>query len=279
MNKVILLDIDGTLLNDEKVLTPKTKEALLKAQKEGATLVLASGRPDQGLVPLAKELEMDKNNGIFISFNGAKVSNCQTGEVYFNQCMDIEDAKEVLEHIKQFEVRPMIAKGEYMYTDDVFGGCLNNSGHPKNIIQYESRGNNYLLCEEKDMAEFVDFPVEKILTLGEPEYLQEHYKEMQAPFKDKLSCMFTAPFYYEYTAKDVDKAKAAQKAFESLGYKPEDLIAFGDAQNDISMLKYVGLGIAMGNAVEETKAAADYVTLDNNHDGIAAALDTFLFNK
>ncbi len=276
MIKAILLDIDGTLTNDKKTITPKTIEALKKAQEKGVTLALASGRPDQGLMQYAKMLDMQKHHGIFICYNGAKVMDCQSGEVFFEQAMTIEESKEVLEHIKKFKVSPIIAHGEYMYTNDVYNGFLENNGNPINIIAYESRGNGYILCEKRDMAAFVDFPVEKILTAGEPPYLQEHYEEMQAPFKDKLSCMFTAPFYFEYTAKGIDKAKAIDTVFSKLGYCREELMAFGDAQNDLTMLQYAGIGIAMGNAVQVVKDAADDVTADNNHDGIALSLEKYL---
>ena len=276
MIRAILLDIDGTLTNDKKTITPKTIEALKKAQEKGVTLALASGRPDQGLMQYAKMLDMQKHHGIFICYNGAKVMDCQSGEVFFEQAMTIEESKEVLEHIKKFKVSPIIAHGEYMYTNDVYNGFLENNGNPINIIAYESRGNGYILCEKRDMAAFVDFPVEKILTAGEPPYLQEHYEEMQAPFKDKLSCMFTAPFYFEYTAKGIDKAKAIDTVFTKLGYCREELMAFGDAQNDLTMLQYAGIGIAMGNAVQVVKDAADDVTADNNHDGIALSLEKYL---
>lgn len=275
MIRAILLDIDGTLTNDKKEITPKTKEALLKAQANGVRLALASGRPDQGLVKYAKTLEMDKNHGIFVCYNGAKVMDCQSGKVYFDQAMSIDEAKAVLEHMKKFKVSPIVAKGEYMYTNDVYSGFLQRNGDPINIIEYESRSNGYILCEKRDLAEFVDFPVEKILNAGEPDYMKEHYEEMMEPFKDTLSCMFTSPVYFEFTAKGIDKAKAIDTVYRSLGYEPAELMAFGDAQNDLSMLKYAGVGVAMGNAVEEVKDAADYITLSNNHDGIAAALEVY----
>ena len=276
MIRAILLDIDGTLTNSRTEITPKTRDALMKAQDAGIRLALASGRPDQGLVRFAKELDMDHHRGIFVCYNGAKVMDCETGEVYFEEAMSREEARAVLEHMKKFRVSPIIAKGEYMYTNDVYGGFLERNGNPINIIQYESRTNGYILCEKRDLAEWVDFPVEKILNAGEPDYMKAHYEEMLEPFKNTLSGMFTAPFYFEFMAKGIDKAKAIDTVYRSLGYEPSELMAFGDAQNDLSMLKYAGIGVAMGNAVEEVREAADYVTLSNNEDGIAAALKEFL---
>ena len=273
MIKTILLDIDGTLVNNEKVITPKTKEALLKAQSQGVRLAIASGRPDMGLYKWGRELEMDQHGGIFICFNGARVIDCQTGEELYSKTMAAEDAKEVLRHMQQFNVTPMVCHGEYMHTTDVFGGVIPYRGQDFNLVSYEARSNEYLLCEHRDMAEWVNFPVNKVLTAGEPAYLQEHFQEMQAPFQDRLSCMFTADFFFEFTAKDVNKATAIEMAYRNLGITREEMIAFGDAENDLPMLRYAGIGVAMGNAMESVKAAADEITLDNNHDGIAVALE------
>ena len=270
--KAIVMDVDGTLTNDKKEITPKTREILLKAQKQGILLILASGRPTTGLVEMGKVLEMDKNNGLFISYNGSKVVNFQTGEELFNEPLKLEDAKAVLEHMKKFEIKPMIDKGDYMYVNDVYNCMIRFRGEPFNVIKYESRGGNYKLCEIDDLAAFVDYPLNKILTAGEPEYLQEHYIEMMEPFKDKLNCMFTGPFYFEFTAKDIDKAKALDTVLKPLDITADEVIAFGGGHNDISIIKYAGIGVAMENAVADLKEAADEITLSNEQDGIAESL-------
>lgn len=269
--KVILLDIDGTLTNSKKEITPKTKEALLKAQANGVVLVLASGRTQNGLKRYGEELDMYNNNGLFICCNGAEVVNVQTKEKIFKQCLSIEDGKAILEHLKKFDVVPMVASGEYMYTNDVFNNTIPFRGQPFNVMQYESRSNGYLLCEKKDLSAWCNEELPKILTFADPDYLQEHYKEMAEPF-GHLSSMFTAPFYYEFTATGVDKTKAIKESLVKLGYSKDEMIAFGDAQNDKSMVEFAGIGVAMGNAVDELKAVADEVTASNEEDGIALSL-------
>ncbi len=272
MIRAILLDIDGTLTNDQKIITPKTKEILLRAQDHGIRLALASGRTDHGLMKWAHELEMDTHDGILICYNGAKSVSCQSGEVYYSRNMTMDESRAVLEHMKNFDVTPIVAKDEYMHTTDVFGCSIFYKGRTLNIVEYEARGNNYILCEHRDMARWVQFPIEKILTAAEPAYLQAHYEEMRKPFRDTLSCMFTSDFYYEFTARDVNKASAIEATYAKLGIAREELIAFGDAENDLPMLKYAGIGVAMGNAFASVKAAADEITADNNHDGIAVSL-------
>lgn len=270
--KVIIMDVDGTLTNSKKIIPENTKKTLIKAQEDGAMLILASGRPTSGLIDFAKELKMDENNGLLVSFNGSKVINCETNEVLFNEAMSVEEGQAVLEHMKNFKVKPMIDKGNYMYVNDVFDNEVEHNGKPFNIIQYESRGGKFKLCEKDDLATFVDYPLNKILTAGDPEYLKENYKAMMEPFKDSLSCMFTAPFYFEFTANGIDKAKALDTVLIPRGYKREEMIAFGDGHNDASMVKYAGIGVAMANAVDDLKAIADEVTLSNEEDGIAVSL-------
>ena len=271
--KAIVMDVDGTLTNGKKQITEKTKEVLLKSQSKGIKLILASGRPTTGLIGFAKELEMDKNNGLLVSFNGSKVVDCETFEELFNEPMSIEEGKAVLEHMKKFEVRPMVDKGEYMLVNNVFDNKIYaRNGQEINIIEYESRGGNYKLCEIDDLAEYIDYPLNKILTAGQPDYLKEHYREMMEPFKDKLSCMFTADFYFEFTAKGIDKAKALETVLKPMGINEDEILSFGDGQNDLSIIKYAGIGVAMENAVDELKEQADEITLSNEDDGIAYSL-------
>lgn len=275
--KVIIMDVDGTLTNTQKVITPKTKEALLKAEEQGAILVLASGRPTSGLLDIAKELKMDQHHGLLVSYNGSKVIDCETMETLFNQALSVEEGKAVLEHMKKFEkVRPMIDKGEYMFVNNVYDNMIQFNGAPFDVIQYESRGGKFKLCEVDDLAEFVDFELNKILTTSDPEYLQAHYQEMMEPFKETLSCMFTGPFYFEFTAQGIDKAKALDTVLIPKGYKKEEMIAFGDGHNDASMVRYAGIGVAMANAVQDLKDIADEVTLSNDEDGIAVTLAKYM---
>lgn len=274
--KAIIMDIDGTLVDRSGIITPKTKEALTNAQKQGVKLVLASGRPINGMMDLAHELEMDKHHGLCVCFNGAKVMDMQTKEVLFDQTMSVEQCKAVLHHMKNFDVQSLIVKDDYAYVLNVYDCMVHINGEELNIMNHESHENHYKLCEVDDLEEFVDFPLNKILNIGEPEYLQAHYEEIRAPFQGELNSMFTAPFYYEFTAQNIDKVKALDTVLKKMGIQEDEMIAFGDAQNDITMVKYAGIGVAMGNAVDELKAVADEITAPCGEDGIALSLEKHL---
>ena len=244
----------------------------MNAQNYGIRLVIASGRPAKGIFQYGDQLEMKMHNGLFVCYNGARVVDCQTGEVYVNVTIPKETTQRVLNHMKKFDVRPMITHGSHMVVEDVYNCMVKDGDREFNVIEYESRMNGYKLMEVEDLESFVDGPVNKILTAGDSDYLQAHYKEMSAPFEGELSMMFTANFYYEFTANGVDKGKALTIAMDKLGILPEECIAFGDAENDISMLKFAGIGVAMGNAQQCVKDIADEITDDNEHDGIAKSL-------
>lgn len=274
--KAIAMDIDGTLTNDKKVITPRTRECLLEAQASGIKLILASGRPPQGLMRLARELELESHDGLLVCFNGARVMDAQTKEILFDQAMDHDELVRLLEHLKQFDVIPWIVDGETQYVEDCFNCTIEHKGKPVNIVKYERDACDLKICEVADLRDVCDRPIDKLLTAGTDTYLQEHWEEMYAPFRDTLSGMFTADFYFEYTAPGIDKARALEGAMPKLGIDAADVVAFGDGQNDKSMIEWAGIGVAMGNAIDETKAVAQMITESNNDDGIAVALDKLL---
>lgn len=274
--KAIALDIDGTLTNDEKRITPRTKEALLAAARAGITLILASGRPAHGLRALAHELELDRYHGMLVAYNGSQVRDATSGELLFNQAIPVEEARAVLEHLRGFDVIPMLVDADRLYIEDAYRCTIYHKGAPKNIVKYERDACGLRIHEVYSLLDWCITPQNKILTAGTDTYLSEHHEAMAAPFVDKLSCMFTADFYFEFTAQGIDKARALSVALPERGIDPSELVAFGDGQNDIPMLRLAGVGVAMANATDEVKSAADMVTLSNNEDGIATALEDLL---
>lgn len=270
--RAIALDIDGTLTNDEKRITPRTKKALLEVQEAGVTLILASGRPVQGLRALASELELEQHHGLIVAYNGARVVDAESDELLFNQPMSADDSRAVVEHMRGFDVIPWIVEDDQLYVERGMSHIIGHRGEPVDIVEYERRHCDLVLNEVDDLLELCDHPQDKILVAGTDTYLAEQWRAMREPFKDTLSCMFTADFYYEYMALGIDKGHALRFALPKRGIDAVELVAFGDGQNDVPMIELAGCGVAMGNAIDEAKQAATMVTASNNEDGIADAL-------
>lgn len=274
--KAIVLDLDGTLLNEQKLMTTRTKEKLIEAQKKGIKVVLASGRPMSGMLHLAEELEMDQYEGYLVSYNGSIVYDVKTKEIIFDQGVSVEITHKILDHLEQFDVLPMIESNGIMYVKDAFFDIDYPipSGRT-HIVEYEARGGNFKINEVEDLKTVVNQPINKILIAGNPTYLEENYEAMKAPFTPQTTIAFSAPFYFEYTDKGINKARALNEFLPKLGIEAENVIAFGDGENDRSIIEYAGIGVAMGNAVQEILDIADEVTNTNDEDGIAEMLNRF----
>ena len=202
----------------------------------------------------------------------------QADEVLFDQAMPADELHRLIDHLRNFDVIPMISLGRDLHVEDSYHCMITlPDGSQKNIVKYERDACDLKIREVESLHEVADaYPVDKLLTAGDPAYLQAHYEEMYAPFKQTLSGMFTADWYFEYTAPGIDKARALEGALPKLGIDASEVVSFGDGQNDKSMIEWAGTGVAMGNAVDEVKAVAQMVTANNNEDGIAVALDKLL---
>lgn len=264
--KLIAMDLDGTLNNDQKVITEKTKAALMAAQKAGIRLALASARPSPGLFKERDILRLQDYRGILMSYNGGRIVDAVTGKVLFETSMDLQETKQVLRQLEKLPVTPILDDGVQFYVTD-------KSGFK---VEYECKNNNMVCSEVGNLAEFLSFAPIKILMSADPAQLKAVQKQIADFLPQRLTVVQTAPFYLEVIPKVINKGQGIRDICSVLGIATEEVISFGDAENDIPMLRAAGMGVAMGNAAEPVKQAADMVTLSNNEDGIAAALEKLL---
>ena len=264
--KLIAMDLDGTLNNDQKVITEKTKDVLMAAQKKGIRLALASARPSPGLFKERDVLRLQEYGGILMSYNGGRIVDAATGKVLFETSMDLEETRQVLRKLESLPVTPILDDGKQFYVTD-------KNGYK---VDYECRNNNMSCVEVGNLAEFLNFAPIKILMSVEPAQLKQVQQQIAAFLPESLTVVQTAAFYLEVIPRSINKGQGIRDICAVLGLGAEAVISFGDAANDIPMLKAAGMGVAMGNASREVKAAADMVTLSNNEDGIAAALEKLL---
>ncbi len=261
--KAIFLDLDGTLNNDQKVITPRTKQALMAAQEKGIRIVLASARPAPGLFKERDALLLQQYGGVLMSYNGGKIVDAATDRVLFETAMDMESARSVLRFLKTLPVTPILDDGKEFFVTD-------KDGYK---VAYECQNNRMQCNVVDDLAKFLSFAPIKILMSVLPEQLPEVQKTIARMLPDSLAVVQTAPFYLEVIPSVINKGQGLLDTCKALGIEAKDTVAFGDAENDIPMLKAAGVGVAMGNATEKVKAAADAVTATNNQDGIALWLD------
>lgn len=267
--KVIVLDLDGTLTNRDKVITPKTKEALMKAQAMGKIVVLASGRPTMGVMPLAEELELKRYGGYILSFNGGMIVNCKTGKVVFESQLPPEINSKIIDQSVEHGVDIITYEGDKIIASDA----------RYQYIDLESRVNHMDVIEIKDrskMKEYLTFQVPKFILTDDGDYLAMVEPKVKAAMGKNYSVYRSDPYYLEILPKGIDKAKSLERFLEVTGYRQEELIACGDGYNDLSMIKFAGLGVAMENAVLPVRQAADYITLSSNEDGVAHVVEKFM---
>ncbi len=268
---LLVLDIDGTLLNSQRMITNLTKETLVDAQKRGKVIAIASGRSISGIRRTASAISLEEFGGYIIAYNGTTVLNCKTGECIYNQTVSAELTAPVYKAAKEAGV------GIFVYHDRqkelISGNGINQ------YIEADAKACEVTIRETEEFVRTVDFPVNKFLLAGEPEVMKEIEKEMQKKFGGQLNVFRSDPYYVELLPKFVDKGVAVDKLMRHLDIKKDKLICVGDSYNDLPMLRQAGLGVAMGNAQPEVREAADFITDSNDEDGVAKIVQKFMSPK
>ena len=267
---IIALDLDGTLTNSEKIITLRTFDALMKAQREGVRLVLASGRPTFGIAALANQLQLADYGGYVLSYNGGRIIDWCKKTVIFSQVVD-QKLVPILYDFAEKAQLPIVT-----YLPDAILASKNEGEY----LAEEARINGMPVVVAQNFVEEamqIAGGSTKFLIPGEPELLIQLESEMKAALSEQMEVFRSAPFFLELPPKGIDKAQSLQRLLTHLGLERESLMAFGDGFNDLSMIQFAGQGVAMANAVEEVKSIADFVTTSNEEDGIAQALEQLLF--
>lgn len=265
MYKLIALDMDGTLLNSQKLISPRTKQAIEQARQQGIKVVLASGRPIDGMRDKLEELKLTTNDDYVLYYNGSMVANVGTGEIIHQQIIDGKAAKRIALLAQQWGLNTHAFSQIY--------GLIT----PK-ISQYtELEANiNGLNVTEMDFQQLADdHPIIKAMIVGEPAKLSQAIEQLPIQWRQEFTVVQSAPFFLEFLNTASNKGIGVQAIAEHLGIQANEVICMGDAENDHHMLHYAGLGIAMENAMEETKRIADHITLSNDQDGVAVAIERF----
>lgn len=266
MYKLVVLDMDGTLLNSQKEITERVRKAIHAAKAIGVKVVLASGRPIDGMLPTLEALGLTTVDDYVLTYNASLTLNVASKEVIRSEFLNGQDARD-LYHLavklgvnthayssKLGLITPKISK----YTEHE--ACINQI--EINICDFTT------LDPDEEML--------KIMMIDEAEILTAAINRLPDSFQEKYSMAQSAPFFYEFMSKKSGKANGVAALTAYLGLTHEQVICVGDAGNDLEMIQYAGLGIAMENATDDVKAVADYITLSNDQDGVAHVFEKFV---
>ena len=265
--KLLVLDVDGTLLNDEREISKRTLAALLKVQQMGVRIVLASGRPTYGLMPLAKTLELGNYGGFVLSYNGCQIIKAQNGEILFERRIN----PEMLPYLEKKARKNGFAI--FTYHDDT----LITDSPDNEYIKNEALLNNLKIIREDEFSTAIDFAPCKCMLVSAKEKaligLEQHWEKRLA---GTLDAFRSEPYFLEVVPCGVNKANTLGALLEHLGVTREEVIAVGDGVCDVTMLQLAGMGVAMGHSQDSVKVCADYVTASNEEDGVALAVEKLI---
>ena len=263
--KLIASDLDGTLLNEDKTIASENLEAIKKAREQGVLFTIATGRP---LPSTKRYYEITGADVPMILYNGALIYDGKTGKTISSVCLEPDDAIKILELADELGASACVWYDHKLYANKI----------DENVNEYKSLSGLEPIVI-KDKKALAQKGIIKILIHDTPQNLQNFVEKIRDVSFNNVTTCFSGKEYFEFFNKEVSKGVGLLRLCEYCGIKPQEVLALGDAENDKPMLKAAGIGVAMANGFPETKAAADYITDDNESGGWAKAVNKFIFNK
>lgn len=262
--RLIAVDVDGTLLDDNDRITSGTRMALKKAVENGTVLTICTGRPVQSARPLVEELGIDAP---FITYNGAMVVKGLSGDIMYEQCLRPDDASMIYGLGQEYGTTVVVWS-----KNRLFANRLDDRAY---AYGRQAKTQPELM---KDPEKVFSDGATKILWYDSVKRVMQFQQQAGSRLDSNVNYHTSKPFYLEFVHSEASKAIALEHLGANYGINREEMIAVGDGHNDISMIKYAGLGVAMANAPDEVKQVADYITLSNNEDGLANVIEKFIFS-
>ena len=268
MIKLVAIDMDGTLLNSKKELLEETKQYFKDFHKKetDTLLVLCTGRPESGIRPYLKDLGYLEENHYIISQNGANIYESRTGKRVMDAFLDSAAIQKWIELGKKHGISVMGAGVDYYY-------CFDQE--PTEWMEFDVKLVSGKL-KRIPTKESLNTDFYKILLMGDEEQLNEFETFIPQEWRDEFYVVRSQKYLVEVLTKGVNKAFGLEKLAKELNIQPSEIAAIGDAANDIEMLEYAGLAIAMGNGSEEVKAISDIVTDTNENNGVIKAINKLI---
>lgn len=267
MYKLVAVDLDGTLLSDDGTISEANIKAIELAKKKGVKVVLATGRPISGIKNYIKQLNLMEDDYVVV-FNGAVVQESKSSKIIEKKGLKVSDLYEVYELSKKLDVNIHIHTAEECITPMV-----------SKYSVFEAELNSIPLKEMKFEELSQDTEVIKIMFIDEEEKIDNIINLIDRRFLDKYTVVRSLPYFLEFLNKKANKREGLKALAKKLEISRDEIICIGDNENDLHMIEYAGLGVAMGNAVNVVKRSANYITKSNKEDGVAHVINRFILDK
>lgn len=285
----IVTDMDGTLLDSRDRISKRTEECLLECQKKGIRLILASGRSYIRLMPYVRQLSMEAYDGCLIEINGLALNRLMTGEREVFAQLEQKDIDELFSFLSGMQVEIQGYEDESLYY------WIPQWQRPFKIREREEKGyppdhplvasawswvttnqNNYPVLREISSVEELPHHINKLNCTDTPDKMKRVFAALQERFGNRYEMTRTCPRLVEIAPAGITKGQTLKRFMQREGVAPDEVIVFGDGENDADMFRQVKYSIAMGNAEDYVKEQAYDVTLSNDEDGMVTALQKYL---
>lgn len=279
--KLVAMDLDGTLLRHDKTIDEITMDRLMKCQERGIILVLATGRDKGGIDFVSEPLQLAKGNNYIAGVNGQIIYSFAKQEYWVDKVMDGSDATKILHVAKKYDCEAICCCG-YDHYDLAsrklkFLKQLRAYLHGKPMDYGLNQGKrNFIPIHSADYPITQD--INKCILIQTPNFFRKHLTQIRKELHE-YDLLEVGPAWIEIMPKGVNKGSAILQIALANGIQAEEILCFGDAENDLSMMDMIPHSIAMGNAMEIVKQHASEVTDTNMNAGIAKALDAYIFHK
>lgn len=268
MYKLIAIDMDGTLLSKDRTISKANYDAIQNAKSKGVKVVLATGRPIKGILEYLKQLKLLSKDEYAVTYNGALVQNTDHSEIIAKKPLSMADNLYLYNLSKKLQV-------------NIHSLTLDCCITPKKnkYSELEAELNSIPLKEVNFKALDYNTTIVKTMFIDDEKILDRVIKNLPEEVYEKFTVVRSAPYFLEFLDKSSNKGVGVHLLAENLGIKREEVICIGDAGNDIHMVEYAGLGVAMENAFDELKNVADYITTSNEEDGVAHVINKFILGQ
>ncbi|NLA27147.1 MAG: HAD family phosphatase [Firmicutes bacterium] len=268
--RLLAIDLDKTLLDDNSKISPRNKQAIREAVKRGVIIAISTGRMYSTAIPFVKELDLNTDWPV-ISYQGALIKTTEQGMILYHRPLEKDYAVAIarVAEEKGEEICAYIDEGVYINRENRFTAYYRQNYD----VAVEAVGRLDIFLEQQDAN-----PT-KITVFNWEGDFADIQAALNSSYPEEFTMLIPYPFFLEFTDLKATKGQALRRIADKFKIRREEIISFGDSHNDLDMIEYAGLGVAMANALPEVLAVADVITASNNEDGVARIIEKYVLGR